>query len=271
MIIDPELQRAARDSAVAAAARSRVEMRRLERLDAIQEAEALFSDIWGADPVPMAAHLMRALSSAGSYIVGAYEVDPPARGTMLAACVGFWGPPDQPSLHSHIAGVAAGARGRDLGFALKLHQRAEALAHGVAVVNWTYDPLIARNAHFNLHKLGGRAAAYAVNHYGVMPDAINAGDETDRMVLRWELGSARARAACDGAEAPPPPATEMIMIEIPTDIESLRRSDPELAGAWRRKLRDQLVPLLDSGGRIVDFDRVRSSYLVEVTGQGAQE
>ena len=121
---------------------------------------------------------------------------------MLGACVGFWAAPDRPAMHSHIAGVTSAARGRDLGFALKLHQRAWALRCGVPVINWTFDPLIARNAHFNLRKLGGRPVKYAVNYYGEMPDAINAGDETDRMLLRWELGSAEARAACDGVPAP---------------------------------------------------------------------
>ena len=265
MVADEELLAAARQSASAAATHSRVELRRLVDLDALLEAEALFSAIWGGDPVPMAAHLMQALSASGAYLVGAYERDGSTRGIMLAACVGFWGPPDRPSLHSHIAGVLAGARGRDLGFALKLHQRADALAHGVPVVTWTFDPLIARNAHFNLHKLGGRPVKYAANYYGVMADAINAGDETDRMVVRWELGGAAARSACDGVDPPRPAAPGgVVLVDIPGDIEALRRTDPEQARTWRRTLRDRLVPLLADGGRIVDFDRSKNSYRVEV-------
>ena len=87
-----------------------------------------------------------------------------------------------------------------------------------------------------------------MNHYGVMPDAINVGDETDRMILRWELDSPATRAACDGADPRPASNQELIMVEIPGDIESLRRSDPALAGAWRVKLRDQLVRLLSTPG-----------------------
>jgi predicted GNAT superfamily acetyltransferase len=197
------------------------------------------------------------LSSAGSYLVGAY-----AGAEMLGACVGFWAAPDRPAMHSHIAGVPAAARGRDLGFALKLHQRAWALRCGVPVVNWTFDPLIARNAHFNLRKLGGRAVKYAVNYYGEMPDAINAGDETDRMLLRWELGSPEARAACDGAPAPESSTAAAVLVEVPPDIEGLRRTDPERAAAWRPALRNRLLPMLERGDLIIDFDRRLGGYIV---------
>ncbi len=170
--------------------RSGVIIRPLTELTEFVACDALFSAIWGRDEgAPMPVNLLRALSSAGSYVVGAY-----AGTEMLGACVGFWAAPDRPAMHSHIAGVTSAARGRDLGFALKLHQRAWALRCGVPVINWTFDPLIARNAHFNLRKLGGRPVKYAVNYYGEMPDAINAGDETDRMLLRWELGQSPRRA-----------------------------------------------------------------------------
>ena len=187
MTVDHELVDAAWASAAAAAERSGVIIRPLTELAEFVACDALFSGIWGrGDGAPMPVNLLRALSSAGSYVVGAY-----AGSEMLGACVGFWAAPDRPAMHSHIAGVTSAARGRDLGFALKLHQRAWALRCGVPVINWTFDPLIARNAHFNLRKLGGRPVKYAVNYYGEMPDAINAGDETDRMLLRWELGSRR--------------------------------------------------------------------------------
>ena len=259
MSVDHDLVDAAAQSAAAAAMRSGVIIRPLTELTEFVACDALFSVIWGRDEgAPMPVNLLRALSSAGSYVVGAY-----AGTQMLGACVGFWAAPDRPAMHSHIAGVTAAARGRDLGFALKLHQRARALRCGVPVINWTFDPLIARNAHFNICKLGGRPVKYAVNYYGEMPDAINAGDETDRMLLRWELDSPRARAACDGVPmAPHASPAHTVLVEVPPDIEGLRRTDPQRAAAWRLQLRDRLLPMLERGDMIIDFDRRLGGYIV---------
>ena len=260
--LDLGLVAAAEASARAAAFRSGVVIRPLTELSELLAAEELYAGIWGRElGPPMAANLLRAMVSAGSYVSGAYEGY-----QLLAAAAGFWGPPDGPALHSHIAGVAVSARHRDLGFALKLHQRAAALVHGVPVVTWTFDPLIARNAHFNLRKLGARAVGYAVNYYGDMADAINAGDETDRILLRWELGSPSARAACDeGASANPTGLADeddTTLVPIPRDIESLRQTDPGAARAWRFSLRDSMVPLLTAGAQIVDFDRRANAYVL---------
>lgn len=264
-MIDGELLDQAASSAVAAAGRSRVTLRQLSALDELAQCEELFSDIWGRDPsAAMPVSLLKALSSAGSYVVGAYE-----DGRLLGACVGFWGSPDRPALYSHIAGVALGARGRNLGFALKLHQRAASLRVGVRVITWTFDPLVARNAHFNLTKLGARSASYAVNYYGDMPDAINAGAETDRLLVRWELDSPETRATCDsGTGSGSPNARSGAPITIPRDIEMLRRNDPAAARQWRHDVRAQLSPRLAEPGVTIDFDRARCGY---VLGRSDQE
>ena len=261
--VDPHLLERAEASARAAAHRSAVAIRPLTELSELLACEELFAGIWGREVgPPMPANLLRAMVSAGSYVAGAYESH-----QLLGAAAGFWGPPDHPALHSHIAGVALSARHRDLGFALKLHQRATALGHGVSVVNWTFDPLIARNAHFNLGKLGGRAVGYAVNYYGQMPDAINAGDETDRILLRWDLGSPAARAACDqssGVDRPTaetPPA-ETLRVAIPRDIETMRQTDPESARRWRFALRETMLSPMGAGAQIVGFDKDASAYLL---------
>jgi len=256
---DPDLPTRAAYSATTAALRSGVVIRALTEFSELLAAEELFAGIWGRElGPPMPANLLRAMVSAGSYVVGAYEGH-----QLLGAAAGFWGPPDHPGLHSHIAGVAVSARHRDLGFALKLHQRATALAHGVSVVGWTFDPLIARNAHFNLRKLGARAVGYAVNHYGNMPDAINAGDETDRILVRWELASPAVRAACEGSPSHEQTTPqESMAVEIPSDIETLRQTDPEAARRWRFALRETMVPALTAGAQIIDFDRPSNAYVL---------
>lgn len=256
-MIDGELVDRAAQSAAATAERSAVTIRPLSELAEFAQCNELFSDIWGSDPsAAMPVNLLKALSSAGSYVVGAYEGE-----QMLGACVGLWGSPDHPALHSHIAGVTAAARGRDLGFAMKLHQRAAALRAGVGVISWTFDPLVARNAHFNLSKLGARSASYAVSYYGEMSDAINAGDATDRVLVRWELDSPTTRAACDSwPGAGGGPGRSASLIEIPRDIETLRRIDPASARRWRQDVREQLRSRLDRSDVTIHFDRERCGY-----------
>ncbi len=92
--------------------------------------------------------------------------------------------------------------GRSVGFALKVHQRAWCLRRDVRVIAWTYDPLIRRNAYFNLVKLGARPVEYLRNFYGVMDDVINGGTETDRMLVHWDLRSAAAAEASAGRPRP---------------------------------------------------------------------
>jgi predicted GNAT superfamily acetyltransferase len=145
--------------------------------------------------------LLRALTKAGNYAAGAYDR---ASGELLGACVGFFGPPQAAELHSHIAGVRQAGLGRSVGFALKVHQRAWCLRRDVRVIAWTYDPLIRRNAYFNLVKLGARPVEYLRNFYGVMDDAINGGTETDRMLVHWDL---RSDLAADASAGKPRPAS----------------------------------------------------------------
>src|SRR5438270_6556490 len=158
-----------------AAARAGVSIRDLESLHDLAGADELFTCIWGGrnqDAVPT--NLMRALSHSGNYVAGAF------RGAdLIGASVAFaWG--DARALHSHISGVLPDGQGRGVGYALKLHQRAWAAARGITEITWTYDPLIRRNAWFNLVKLGARVDGFHADFYGPMEDGLNGSDPTDR-------------------------------------------------------------------------------------------
>jgi predicted GNAT superfamily acetyltransferase len=239
----------------------------------------LYERIWRretADP-PIALEMLRAMVKAGNYVAGAYLGD-----RMVGACVGFFSPPARASLHSHIAGVADGMRGRSIGFALKTHQRAWALRHGAADICWTFDPLVRRNAYFNFGKLAVTATEYLPNFYGQMGDSINGTDESDRLLVSWQLATPEVVAACAGRPAEPDPACAVvglaadaagapvvgrldaarIKVAVPADIEQLRRTDPASAQAWRVALRDVLGGLLAAGARIAGFSR-QGWYLVE--------
>jgi len=221
--------------------------------------------------------LLRALSKAGSYVAGAYDC---GGGGLIGACVGFFAAPTRQELHSHVAGVSAAARGRSVGRAMKLHQRAWALNQGVTTVTWTFDPLVSRNAYFNLVKLGGTPVQYLPDFYGSMGDAINGNDATDRLLLRWDLAADRVTRAAgglhqfwdaaslreagavtgldrsaDGHPAPRTPDGPTVLVAVPPDIEALRRTDPACARQWRFAVRDALGRLLDQGARVVGFDR----------------
>jgi predicted GNAT superfamily acetyltransferase len=269
--------RSADSDAEAAADAAGVRIRPLTELAEFEAVYRLFDAIWRPDPAnpPVTAEFMRALTKAGNYVAGAYDGD-----DLIGASVGFFGPPEHRELHSHIAGVAAAALGRNVGFALKLHQRAWALHRGVTAVTWTFDPLISRNAYFNVAKLGALPVEYLPNFYGGMHDGINAGDDTDRLLVRWDLAAPHVRDACAGRAArtdqarlraagavvgldrsgdgaPVAGRTDggTVLVAVPPDAGALRATDPDLARRWRIAVRDVLRPLLAAGAKVTGFDR----------------
>lgn len=268
----------AKAAADAAAEGAGVRIRELTDLNDLEAACRLFDEIWRPGPAnpPVTVELMRALTKAGNYAAGAFDGS-----RLVGACVGFFGPPAQETLHSHIAGVSATMAGRSVGFALKLHQRAWALRRDVVDIGWTFDPLVRRNAYFNLVKLGARPAEYLPNFYGGMNDAINGATESDRLLVHWDLRSPLVAAACAGRFSPASARAELarggtaalcagpdgwpvraadadapvLLIAVPADIEGLRGSDPDCASAWRTAVRDALCPVMAAGARVTGFDK----------------
>lgn len=218
-----------------------IDIRPLDSLEAILAGAQLFDDVWAGDRATMPANILRALEHSGNYVVGIYDDD-----RMIGASAAFFGPPAERTMHSHITGVLPGHQGRGIGRRLKAHQREWALERGIGRITWTFDPLIRRNAHFNLAVLGASATEYLVNQYGEMPDDVNRGDESDRLMVSW-------------AVAEPPVATPLddavrAVVEIPADIEALRRADPAAAAEWRTRVREELQRHLASGLRIGGVD-----------------
>ncbi|HEY5785550.1 MAG TPA: GNAT family N-acetyltransferase [Microlunatus sp.] len=253
-----------------------VTVRELTGIQEMTAASTLWDQIWlraeaGHEVDPS---LMVALSHAGSYLGGAFVGE-----TLIGAALGFWGSPAYGALHSHITGVLPAYAGRGVGSLIKNHQRDWVLAQGGNAITWTYDPLVSRNAHFNLNRLGARPESYLHDLYGALADDLNRGDPSDRLLVRWDLGStppaasSRPSAALvivrDGAPAvgltlddldPSTPLT----VAVPDDITDLRRRDPASASLWRTAVREALVPLLDRGWSITGFDR-RHGYRLEPT------
>jgi predicted GNAT superfamily acetyltransferase len=275
--------------AAEAADRIGLKLVELSSIAELDECSALLQRVWrAAHPAEIASpSMLRTYAHSGNYVAGAYRA-----GVLVGAAVGFFGregsgPDGVLHLHSHLAGVERGGHGQGIGRALKLHQRAWTLARGVPEVHWTYDPLIGRNAYFNLQRLGAEAAQYLPGFYGRMTDGINSGDLTDRVLVVWRLADPRVRELAAGAPVvavgagdaeplvsrdgdepvwhDPHPAALALTVAVPSDVEELRGRDPQAALRWRHAVRDALTGRLAAGYRIAGMTR-DGHYRLEVNG-----
>jgi predicted GNAT superfamily acetyltransferase len=267
--------------ALAAAEAAGVAVRALTDLGDLEQAVRLLARIWGRDAnPPMSLELLRAFGKAGNYVGGAFVGD-----RLVGACVGFFHAPPKDALYSHIAGVSPAMAGRAVGFAIKLHQRAWAIRRGVDRIAWTFDPLVSRNAYFNVVKLAARPVEYMPNYYGRMLDTVNGDGDSDRLLMRWSLSDPAVAEACgrlgERRAGPAPSAGAVValgmaadgspdpgrldgttsLVAVPPDITGLRTTAPALAGRWRRAVRDAMTDLMAQGATVVSFDRTRGYVL----------
>jgi len=155
-----------------------------------------------------------------------------------------------------------------VGAALKLHQRAWALSKGVTAITWSYDPLVARNAYFNLHRLGACVVEYVPDFYGDMSDGLNDGQGSDRLLIRWDLPvwpperstrpslpALELGRAQEPVRITVPDDATSCRVAVPDDIVALRLRDAELAAAWRTMTREVFTDLLGTGWTVTGFDR----------------
>jgi len=208
-------------------------IRPLTGLDDMDNLRSTAQAIWGsgADDMVSSDYLM-ALAHCGGYIAGAYSPDGLMIGCsfgMLARHRGDW------CLHSHITGVLPGMQNMGIGTLLKQHQREWAIGNGLSAITWTFDPLVRRNAWFNIAHLGADAVEFHENFYGPLNDDINGDDETDRLLARWDIRPSQRQ---------PVPNAPSLLIPTPPDIVTLRHTDPEAARHWRRTMRKQLSDAL---------------------------
>jgi predicted GNAT superfamily acetyltransferase len=132
----------------------------------------------------------------------------------------------KPFLHSHMTAVLDGYRDRGVGRKLKLFQREDAIARGINLIEWTFDPLVTKNAYFNFMRLGAVARRYLPNVYGITTSPLHGSLPTDRLVAEWHLKSRRVLAALRGKSPSAPPSKKSERITIPSNIEDLRSGHP---------------------------------------------
>ena len=221
----------------------------LTPLTTVAEAAAInevMAATWGGQHIDR--EVLRALAVSGNVPWGAL-----ADGRLVGYVLGFAGVDEHGlHVHSHMLATLPDRRHAGVGYSLKLAQRAHALDQGITVIRWTFDPMVARNAWFNLGKLGCVIDRFDRDFYGAMDDKINEGDRSDRCTVRWEL-----------ARAPGPrrvPAGSR-RVEVPVDYHELRRTDPSAARTARDRVAAAFEECLAAGLVGAAFDRATSSHV----------
>jgi predicted GNAT superfamily acetyltransferase len=216
--------------------------RLVSTLDETKTAMSVFRKIWGPDSVNDVDTLFVAATHGGYMSVAYVDARPVAASFGLLSDRGR-------GLHSHMSGVLNEFVGMGIGFGLKHHQREWAAAQGIEHITWTFDPLVRRNAFFNLVRLGATVTGYRVNYYGALGDAINGNDETDRLFVSWPT-------QFDPLGGWVHPVENDVLIDLPHDIESIRPEGVDsgrTANQWRLHMRTELRERLETGWRIAGF------------------
>lgn len=224
-----------------------IDIRTLRSADEMAQLSEVFKQVWGTVTQIVNVEILMAITHSGGYVSAAFDTQ---AGTerMLGASVGILARHNgQPALHSHITGLLAGARRSGLGRAMKMHQREWAAENAIDWIVWTFDPLVRRNARFNLSVLGADVHEYLPKFYGTMTDSINAGDDSDRLLMAWAVDSDTPDT---GVREPGP---THVLVPTPEDIVALRRTDGASVARWRSETLIALQGALERGGRIVGF------------------
>jgi chorismate synthase len=217
-----------------------VEIRPLATHDEYAACVALQREIWGREFTDtVSPSVLQIAQRIGGVSSGAFE-----GGRLMGFVFGLTGVRRGAIVHwSDMLAVREEARNTGIATRLKAHQRERVLAVGGTTIYWTFDPLVARNAHINFNKLGVAVDEYVPNMYGVTDSTLHGGIETDRLVVAWGL--------MDGARVEGRGSRETgRVIAIPADFESLVRTDPARAAEWRMETRAAFVQAFADGYRV---------------------
>jgi predicted GNAT superfamily acetyltransferase len=218
-------------------------------------ARKVFDRTWAMDiGTEITPNLLQAMVHSGSYLSGAF-ID----GKIVGASFAFPATNNGIHLHSHMTAVLDEYRDKGVGYALKIDQWNWAKKNNFSHLSWTFDPLVRRNAKLNIVKLGVDISGYFPNFYGAMPDALNAGDESDRLMVSWrtDIDAPKAR------ELVTDPKPDDILIAIPEDIVAIRSRDQRESMKWRRQVREQFMAAFGKNGKVVGFS-ANNEYVVRV-------
>lgn len=263
----------------------------IENIDEMELTEAIQRTVWQeSDTNIIPAHLMNSAVHSGGLVIGAF-VDQDLVGFVFGF-PGFYSTPDGPRLkhYSSILGVRPEWQGQGIGFALKRAQWQMVRHQGIDRITWTYDPLLSRNAWLNITRLGAVCSTYLKDFYGAMQDALNQDLPTDRFEVDWWVNSQRVNRRLSrrrrnalnlnhflagGAALFNPIEMELddpadgnqlsgiklgkdqsfLLVEIPSDFQTLKAADFKLASLWRMQSRLIFERLFTAGYLVTDFVR----------------
>ena len=234
---------------------SNISIRPLSSLPDQDLGRMIFDKTWAMDAgTEITPNLLQAMIHSGAYLSGAF-VD----GVCVGAAFAFPATTGGLHLHSHMTAVLDNFRDKGIGYALKVDQYKWAKQNNYKEITWTFDPLVARNAKLNILKLGIDISAYYPNFYGDMPDELNAGDESDRVMASLKVvGDVPTPRAAIST-----PDKSAVLIAIPDDIVAIRGKDLAENLRWRRSVRDEFVSALARGGKVIGFS-TNNEYVVQI-------
>ncbi len=285
-----------------------IEIRLLETWDEMAAVEQVQRAVWGDEERNIVhQHMLVSIARNGGQILGAFD------GDQLVGCsIGFLGTDvsdaTRPAmanlkLFSKRVGVLEAYRDRGVGYQLKVAQRDFAQQRGIRLITWTFDPLLSRNAYFNLRKLGAVSSVYYRDYYGTESPSLTLAGSSDRLQVDWWITSRRVErrlkgeregltleqylgaetiilnpttAAADGTPWPgeriSEPGGMLVLVEIPADYHHIVHSDLVLARAWREHSRQVFAQVFSQDYVVTDFlyetyqGRQRSFYLLSHGG-----
>jgi predicted GNAT superfamily acetyltransferase len=251
-----------------------ITIRDLHSLRDYADCVALQDETWGSgfsERVPTA--ILRVSQLIGGVAAGAFDESDQLVGFVF----GLTGIHDRELVHwSDMLAVREELRSQGIGERLKQYQRDKVLALGVRSMLWTFDPLQAGNAHFNINHLGALPIEYVPDMYGSNTGSTLHGPlPTDRFIVRWQLDSPLARPApsyqatlplanpLDGDGYPVAASigndAQRVRVQIPADMGAIRATEPEAAMRWRLNVREVMTGLLSRGYRVTAFSRAEGS------------
>jgi predicted GNAT superfamily acetyltransferase len=232
-----------------------IEIRKLLDLGHLNLTRRIFDQTWNRGTgTEITLNLLKAMVHSGSYLSGAF-ID----NKIVGAAFAFPATNNGLHLHSHMTAVLDEYRDKGVGYALKIDQWNWAKKQKYSHLSWTFDPLVRRNAKLNIVKLGVDISAYYPNFYGEMPDTLNAGDESDRLMVSWSTAIDAPKAR----ELITQPKPDEILIEIPADIVAIRSKDQSESMKWRRQVRDQFLNAFEKNGKVIGFS-ANNEYVVRI-------
>jgi len=237
-----------------------IEIRRLVHHDEFRDVVGLQKTIWQFPDIELLpVRFLVVVSRVGGHVFGAYDGD-----RMIGFCFAIPGikADGRPYLHSHMLGVLPEYRNHSVGRKLKLRQREDALERGIALIEWTFDPLELKNAFFNIERLGAIVRRYSENQYGTTGSPLHGGLPTDRCYAEWWLDSPRVHAVLAG-QGIGHGQTERIA--LPAEIAHVKSAFPARAREIQKNAAAHFLDAFARGLAVTGFERGETEgvYLLE--------